>query len=114
MFKDWWHKFNWLSGHILALLANAAIWLWLVFMIQPTGDSAPLHFNVYFGLDALGDAHRLYNQPLWGLLIVLANIFMAYLARAKQHGIKIYLGYFSLVCQFLIFYALAALIVNYY
>lgn len=96
MFENWrskfkekfrvffWHGF-WTDPVIffalaLAVLANAGLWAALYFTVIPTDAPIILHYNIYFGVDAIGDWRSLYFMPtlaaaLLGLNAVLSRFF---------------------------------------
>lgn len=98
----------------VSLLANVLIWLWLYFFIKPAGDSVPLHYNIYFGIDEIGKGIKLYLQPLFGLIIILINILLASFVFKTNKKIVYYLGYLSIICQLGFAMALFLLIINYF
>ena len=66
---------RWLS--ILSLAANAAIWIGLKIFIKPVDLPIILHYNVYFGVDNLGDWRQVFILPVLGLILFAINFSLA-------------------------------------
>ena len=62
-----------------SLFINSAIWILIAFFIRPVDFPIILHYNVYFGVDVIGDWWQVYLMPLVGLLILLVNAILGYL-----------------------------------
>ncbi len=50
-----------------------------------------LHYNIYFGIDQLGEAYRIYFYPIFSLLIFLINLSISFAIYNKQKIISFYL-----------------------
>ena len=61
-----------------SILVNLFIWLNL-FRIEKTNDLIPLHYNIYFGIDYVGEWYKLFTIPMVGLIIIAINFFLALL-----------------------------------
>jgi hypothetical protein len=61
-------------------LQNIALWTFVWLFSRRIGDSlAILHFNVDFGIDLAGDAHRLFNIPILGSFISVFNFLLLFI-----------------------------------
>ena len=69
---------------------NLILWLWLLWQIKGLPGNIPLHYNIYFGIDALGEKQELLYLPLIGLVFGLADFLFGALGFERE---KI-LGYF--------------------
>lgn len=67
-----------------ALLLNLANWTLLVIFIRPVDFSIILHYNVYFGVDLIGDWRQTYLLPAMGLVFWAVNLFLSYRFYNKQ------------------------------
>ncbi len=105
-------KIYWL--YLIAGLANLLIWLWLGLVIRPTGESVPLHYNIYFGIDKIGNSYQLYWLPLFGLIIILFNLLLGSLIAVANRSAERYLAWLSLFCQVGLGLALFLLIINHF
>lgn len=107
------HKAMTLFGGALFLnLANGLIlWIW----IEPVDLPIVLHYNVYFGVDVLGDWKEVFFSPLLGWLFLLLNGFLAILFFIRKEIIGSYLlllGLFFIELSLAI-YSLSLIIINY-
>ncbi len=62
-----------------SFVVNAANWAFISFFIRPVDFPIILHYNVYFGVDVIGDWWQIYFMPLIGLLILSVNSILGYL-----------------------------------
>ncbi|MCR4279885.1 MAG: hypothetical protein NUV82_00465 [Candidatus Komeilibacteria bacterium] len=98
--------------HGLALVFNLLIWIWLFFYLKPSSETWPLHYNIYFGIDQLGPATRLYWIAWWGFITVLMNFFLSSLYARTDYRLPIYLGIISLLAQVILGISLVLLFIN--
>jgi len=61
------------------LLQNISLWtfVWL-FARRVGGDLTILHFTVDFGIDLVGDGHKLFMIPVQGLFISVLNFLLLF------------------------------------
>lgn len=94
---------------IFSLLFNIGIWFLLYLFIKPKTEPIFLHYNIYFGIDLIGEWYRIYLIPLSGFVILLVN----YLVGAKIYQTKQVLTYllvgFTIPLQ--IFLGLSAILI---
>jgi hypothetical protein len=62
---------------VLSLLANLVDWGALFFFIKPVDQTIILHYNVYFGVDLVGNWKQAFALPSIGLVILLMNLVLA-------------------------------------
>lgn len=74
-----------------SVTVNFADWLSVAFFIRPVDFPIILHYNVYFGVDIIGDWWQVYLMPLIGLLILLANAILGYLFYQRKERIVAHL-----------------------
>jgi hypothetical protein len=60
-----------------AFLLNLAGWTILALFIRPDQSVVILHYNVYFGVDLIGDWQQAYLIPVIGLLFLGVNLWLA-------------------------------------
>ena len=92
------------------LLLNIILWIILISKFGLASEPMPLHFNVVYGIDLVGQSRRVYQLPAAGLGIFLINLF---LGRSIYQVIKLF-AYFliftSLAIQILLFIASLGLV----
>lgn len=76
---------------IASLFVNAVCWGALAFFIRPVDFPIILHYNVYFGVDIIGDWWQAYFLPLIALAIMSVNIVLAYSFYKKEERIISYI-----------------------
>jgi len=70
---------------ILSLLANIANWLILFIFIRPVDIDIILHYNVYFGVDTMGNWKQVFIMPVIGFILFIINaVLAAYFYRNKE------------------------------
>lgn len=89
----------------ISLLANSISWAVLRFKVRPGAEILPLHYNIFYGTDAVGRGYQLYFVPLIGLFIFAVNLgFSLALERRDPFGSKM-LACASFVSQLVILLA---------
>lgn len=62
---------------ILNLIINAANWAIILIFVKPVDFSIILHYNVYFGVDVIGDWRKIFLLPALGLFLFFLNFWLA-------------------------------------
>jgi len=104
-----------LGALAVAFFVNLVNWLALKIWIEPVDLPIVLHYNVYFGVDVLGDWQKVFLSPVLGLILFLINIGLGlYFYRQKERiaSYIILLGNLMLQFCFLI-YSISLVIINY-
>lgn len=99
----------WLN--FLSIAINFIVWIFIIRRLLSQEELIPLHYNVYFGVDFIGQKKWLLNLPLIGLFILLVNFFLSWLIYKREKLVSYILAASGLVTQ-LILAAAAVLIVN--
>ncbi|TAK97075.1 hypothetical protein EPO05_00220 [Patescibacteria group bacterium] len=76
---------------IAACFLNVGTWLAMAFFVRPVDYPIILHYNVYFGVDIMGDWWQAYSLPGVALVFLLINLSMAYTFYARKERIAAYL-----------------------
>lgn len=107
------HIVRWLL--LLIGVANLANWAALKIFIQPVDLPIILHYNVYFGVDMLGNWKNLFLLPAVGLFLFLINFFLSiYFYRRKERIASYLLLIATLMIQLsLLVASVSAIIINY-
>jgi hypothetical protein len=89
----------------ISLVVNSISWAVLRFKIRPGSELLPLHYNIFYGTDAVGRGYQLYFVPLIGLFIFAVNVgFSLALERRDPFGSKMLVSA-TLVSQFVVLLA---------
>jgi len=115
-FKDEYFKSpvaTWLV--ISGLVVNVADWLTLRFLLRPVTDAVILHYNVYFGVDMIGEPDQAYWLPAIGLILFMINFLFSIYFYAKKERIATHILLMaSLMIQLSLMVAIASvIIINY-
>lgn len=76
---------------ILNLVINAANWTILLIFVKPVDFSVILHYNVYFGVDVIGDWRKIFFLPALGLFLFFLNLFLAWSFYKQEEKVAAYL-----------------------
>ncbi|MFA6524722.1 MAG: hypothetical protein WCT33_00450 [Patescibacteria group bacterium] len=93
---------------LVALFLNLGIWILLYAKIKPSPDPIFLHYNIYFGIDLIGDWYRIYIIPLSGLLIILVNYLVGVIMYSSKRILSYLIVIFTIPVN--MFLALAAVL----
>lgn len=69
---------------LFSLLSNIAIWLLLYIFIKQSNETTLLHYNIYFGVDLIGNWYNVYLIPLSGIVIILVNYILGAIMYLKK------------------------------
>lgn len=72
---------------ICSIMLNASSWALLAFFIRPVDFPIILHYNVYFGVDLIGDWWQAYFLPLIGLVVLATNVVLGFLFYCQKERI---------------------------
>lgn len=75
---------------ILSLTSNLIDWLILKIWVKPVDFSIILHYNVYFGVDSIGDYKQVYLLPIIGLILFLVNLILSVFFYERKERIASY------------------------
>ncbi|EKE21839.1 MAG: hypothetical protein ACD_7C00115G0004 [uncultured bacterium] len=83
------HIIIWLL--ILSFIINTANWLSLNIWVKPVDFSIILHYNVYFGVDSIGDYREVYILPIIGLILFFINFVLSLYFYQQKERIASYI-----------------------
>ena len=122
-FKDrakrfFWHGF-WTDpiiffSIILAVLANAGLWVALFQTVAPVDSPIILHYNVYFGVDVIGNWKSLFFMPTLAAALLFLNLVLSRFFYYKERPVSYLFAGVALILQLLIAVGVAsAIIINF-
>ena len=76
---------------IVSLFFNLVDWGLLAYFIRPSESAVILHYNVFFGVDILGEWWQAFLLTGTGTLFLLTNLLLAYLFYQGKERIASYL-----------------------
>ena len=100
--KSFLRSFTWLIfkdnffrvTFLLAILLNFSIWSLIAFKFIPlveVGQPIPLHYNIYFGIDFIGDWYKLLFIPLLGIFFIITNFILSDIVYLRDKVISYFL-----------------------
>jgi len=95
---------------ILSFLLNAVIWIILYYKIKPTAIPIPLHYNIYFGIDLIGEWYKIYFIPGFGLIIFFINLIISFIIYKTEKIISYFLIFASMFSQLILLGAVLLII----
>lgn len=100
---------------IFSFGANLADWILLAVFTHPVDSGIILHYNVYFGVDMIGDWKLAFIMPAVGLILLVVNILLgAYFYRNKERIASYVLLIAALMAQLsLLIASTSVIIINY-
>ncbi len=69
---------------IASLTLNIFIWLYIIFNFFGVKNFVTLHYNVFSGVDTIGAWQRLFIPVLFGFLILIINLILAFYFYSRQ------------------------------
>ncbi len=94
----------------LSILLNLILWIVLYLIFWPfreTKDILPLHYNIYFGIDFVGDWYKIFVVPAAGIFFVIINFLVADIVYLRDKVVSYFLVGAGLFIQIIL--GLAAL-----
>jgi hypothetical protein len=100
---------------ILSLAVNLVDWVILGIFIKPADFPIILHYNVYFGVDMMGNYKLVFFLPFIGLILFLVNFFLSlYFYHHKERIASYLLLMAAFMIQLSLFVSiLSVIIINY-
>lgn len=98
---------------ILALAANALIWLALIFNFRESPEYVISYYNIYFGISALNNWLVLLLAPLFGLAVLILNFLFSFFFYLKYQILSYFLSLSALIFNlFLLAFGLLIIHIN--
>ena len=116
--RFFWHGF-WTDpviffSLVFAILVNAGLWIALFWTVAPTDTPIILHYNIYFGVDAVGGWKSLFLMPtLAAGLLFLNAVLSRYFYYKEKMAAHLFAGT-ALILQLLMAVAVvSAIMINF-
>lgn len=97
----------------LSVILNLIIWtvLYLNFWpLQETRGVLPLHYNIYFGIDFVGEWYKIFIVPTAGIFFIVINLFVADVVYLRDKVVSYFLAGAGLFIQIILGLAALAII----
>ena len=110
-FKECLSDWQLLNPILTALILNAVIWGISVWRLTSGGSWLVLHYNVYFGIDWIGQGFKNFYYPILGLIIFILNYFLSSITNNKES--RLWLLWTTALAQGLVLLNIIMIIINY-
>lgn len=116
--RFFWHGF-WTDpviffSIVLALLTNISLWVALFRTVVPTDLPIILHYNIYFGVDAVGNWKSLFFMPVLAAVLLLLNLMLSRFFYYKERLVSYLFAGAALVIQLLMTVGvISAILINF-
>jgi hypothetical protein len=103
--KFFWHGY-WTDpiiffSAVLAVFVNIGIWMSLFLIMPKTDQPIILHYNIYFGVDAIGSGKTAYLMPALALVMFIINLILSRFFYYKEKFVSYLFAAMGLLVQFL-------------
>ncbi|MEK9130970.1 MAG: hypothetical protein AAB429_02545 [Patescibacteria group bacterium] len=88
------------------IIGMVVLALWKIMPIGLQQGIISLHYNVYFGVDLLGRWFRIFDLPVFGLILLVANMFFARLLWSKERLLSFFFAVTALLLEIVLFAAM--------
>lgn len=88
-----------------ALILNLSMWIIIYRRVEPSSDFVPLHYNIYFGINYVGEWYRVFVIPFLGIFIGCVNIIIARLLHRKNKVASYILATSIMLVQAILLYS---------
>jgi hypothetical protein len=95
---------------VAALVANAALWLWVVLRLPRLAPSVPIHYNSAGQVDRIGTPNELLILPVIGLATIVVNAALGGLVLRRDSQLCTVLAGVAVLVQLLLAGAAAQLL----
>jgi len=116
--RFFWHGF-WTDpviffSIVLALLANVSLWVALFRTVVPTDMPIILKYNIYFGVDAVGNWKSLFFMPTLAVVLLFLNLVLSRFFYYKERLVSYLFAGAALVLQLLMAVGvISAILINF-
>lgn len=103
--NPYWKDKNIVFLSVFGLLVNICLWIFLVNNKIESDYPIILHYNLFFGVDYLGNYEKIYLIPLTGLIIIFINSILGHILYAKEKLVAYFLIFNMLIIQMFLLFA---------
>ncbi len=108
---DYWRDKKIFWALLAGLLINIFFWLALRSLISSLENPIPLHYNIYFGVDLLGDKQEIFKLSFIASLIFLINFVLSFIIYHKEKLLSYFFVFSGVLVQVMLF-IFSLLIIN--
>jgi len=97
--RPYWKDKQIMAILFLSVLLNVFIWIFLLQNQKENTYPIILHYNLFFGVDYLGNYEKIYLIPLSGLIIIIINLILGHLLYLKEKLAAYFLVFIIFIIQ---------------
>lgn len=71
-------------GAFLGLALNLLMWVFVYLKVKPSSEMVALHYNIYSGIDLIGEWWKFYTIPAIGFFIFATNQLLAKYCSSRE------------------------------
>src|SRR3989339_60385 len=108
-------KLAWKTSRLFKLTFIFSWLVWVIILITPIlrlspgseeANFIPLHYNVFFGVDKFGPWYTVFQLPIFGLLVLLVNFYLATRFFKREKALSGFFCVTALLAQFMLLAAM--------
>lgn len=103
--RSYWKDKNIVFLSVFGLLINIYLWIFLASNKIESDYPIILHYNLFFGVDYLGNYEKIYLIPLTGLIIIIVNSVLGQIFYTKEKLVAYFLIFNMLIIQIFLLFA---------
>ncbi len=85
---------------LIGFLVNITIWVFLFIRFKPQEAPIFLHYNIYFGVDLIGEWYHIFIYlPAIGLISNFINLLISYILYSRERILSYTIGGFNIFIQ---------------
>jgi len=97
--KPYWKDKQIMAILFLSVLLNILIWVFLIQNQKENSHPIILHYNLFFGVDYLGNYEKIYLIPLSGFIVIVVNSIIGHLLYLKEKLAVYFLVFIVFIIQ---------------
>ncbi len=97
--RPYWRDKQIMTILFLSVLLNIFIWIFLIQNQKENGYPIILHYNLFFGVDYLGNYEKIYLIPLSGSIVIIVNSILGHLLYLKEKLAVYFLVFIIFIVQ---------------
>ncbi|OGI26347.1 MAG: hypothetical protein A3J76_04255 [Candidatus Moranbacteria bacterium RBG_13_45_13] len=95
---------------VLAALVSLAMWVTIWMIVEPTDQLVIIHYNIYFGVDEIGNWKSIFLMPALSTAILFVNAVLSRFFYYKERLVSYLFAAMALLVQLLMAVGLGSVI----
>lgn len=77
--KEFLHNRSIIMILVIGFVINLLNLIYLLLKVKPSAEPIPLHYNIYFGIDLIGQWYKVFINPAVGFIIYFINTIISFI-----------------------------------